>query len=134
MADQSGDEKTGDIPGWSWVFAAIGLVLTIGSAGFMLYQAFAGDTSPPELVIETDAVVPNGRGYLVPIQVTNHGGSVASGLVVEATLKKGSETVETSTITMGYVPAGSQRRAGFFFSRDPRKFDLQILAKGYVQP
>jgi hypothetical protein len=43
---------------WSWLVAAVGLVLVVGSAGFMLYQAFAGDSSPPELVIETDAVVP----------------------------------------------------------------------------
>ncbi|MDN5753024.1 MAG: hypothetical protein L0H15_07055 [Nitrosospira sp.] len=133
MVNRSRHKKTGDIPGWSWIFAAVGLVLTIGSAGFMLYQGFAGD-SPPELVIETDGVVPNGRGYLVQIRVTNRGGSVAAGLVVEAMLREGTATVETSTITMGYVPSGSQRRAGFFFSRDPRKFDLQILAKGYVQP
>lgn len=134
MADRDHGGKNSDIPGWSWIFAAAGLVLAVGSAGFMLYQAFAGDSSPPQLVIETDPVVPSGRGHLVQIRVTNRGGSVAAGLVVEAILREGTATVETSTITMGFVPSGSQRRAGFFFSRDPRKFDLQILAKGYVQP
>jgi uncharacterized protein (TIGR02588 family) len=59
---------------------------------------------------------------------------VAAGLMVEGVLKEGTATVETSAITMDYVPSGSQRRAGLIFSRDPRKFELQIRAKGYEQP
>ena len=134
MADQSRGEKPGDIPGWSWIFAAVGLALVVGTAGFMLYRALAGDSSPPELVLETEAVSSSGHGYLVQIRVTNRGGSVAAGLMVEGTLREGNATVETSTITISYVPSGSQRKAGLFFSRDPRKFSLQVRAKGYEQP
>lgn len=134
MTEQVPGEKAGDIPGWSWIVAAAGLVLVAGSAGFMLYRAFAGDASPPALVIEANAVVPSGGGYLVPIRVTNRGGSVAAALTVEGVLKDGLATVEASAITMGYVPVGSRRKAGLIFSRDPRKFELQVRAKGYEQP
>jgi uncharacterized protein (TIGR02588 family) len=134
MADRSDREKTGDISKWSWLVAALGLVLVVGSAGFMLYRAFAGDSSPPDLVIETDSVVSTGAGYLVQVWVTNRGGSAAAGLIVEGVLKQRTATVEASVVAMAYVPAGSQRRAGLIFSRDPRRFDLQIRPKGYEQP
>jgi uncharacterized protein (TIGR02588 family) len=130
----SHDEQAGDISKWSWLVAAVGLVLIVGSAGFMLYRAFAGDSSPPDLVIETDSVVSTGAGYLVPIRVRNRGGSAAAGLIVEGVLKQRTTTVEASMVAMTYVPAGSQRRAGLIFSRDPQKFDLQVRAKGYEQP
>jgi len=133
MAKQIG-EQADKIPSWSWVAAAVGLALVAGSAGFMLFRALAGDPSPPDLVIETEAVVPNGSSYLVPIRVANRGGSAAAGLTVEGVLMEGTVTVETSAITMDYVPSSSQRKARLFFSRDPRKFDLQVRAKGYEQP
>lgn len=134
MVGRSSAYETADIPSWSWVVAALGLMLVVGSAGFMLYRALAGDSSPPDFAIETVAVLPRGSNYLVQIRVANRGESVAAALVVEGELKEGAATVETSGITIGYVPAGSWRRAGLIFSRDPRKYDLQIQAKGYEQP
>ncbi len=134
MTDQKRSEKAADVPRWSWLVAAAGLVLVAGSSGFMLYRAFAAESSPPALVIETDAVVPSGDGYLVPIRVTNRGGSAAAALVVEGVLRDGTVTVETSAITIAYVPSGSERRAGLIFSTDPRKFAVQVRAKGYQQP
>ena len=134
MAKQKREEKTGEIPNWSWVFAAVGLALVVGTVGFMLYQAFAGDSSPPELAIETEAVTPSGSGYLVAIRITNRGGSAASALLVEGVLQDGEKTVETSTITIDYVPSNSERKAGLFFSKDPRSLELKVLAKGYVEP
>jgi uncharacterized protein (TIGR02588 family) len=134
MADGSHSEKAGDISIWSWLVAAVGMVLVVSSAGFMLYQSFAGDSSPPDLVIEIDTIAPRDVGYLVQIRVTNRGGSAAAGLIVEGALKQRSATVEASVIAMAYVPSRSQRKAGLIFSRDPLKFDLQIRAKGYEQP
>jgi len=134
MTDRGRKPKGNDFPTWSWIVAALGLVLVVGSSGFLLYQAFAGDTSPPELVIETDAIMPSGRSYLALIRVTNRGGSAAAGLIIEGVLKDGPATVEASAISLDYVPSGSQRRAGLIFSRDPRRFDLQIQAKGYAEP
>ena len=54
--------------------------------------------------------------------------------MVEGVLREKTATLEISAITMDYVPSGSQRKAGLIFSKDPRQFDLQIRAKGYVQP
>lgn len=100
----------------------------------MLYQGLTGESSPPEITIETETIVPGEGGYLVRIRVANRGGSVAAQLTVEGALREGPATVEQSAITMDYLPAGSERRGGLFFSRDPRKYDLQIRAKGYRDP
>jgi uncharacterized protein (TIGR02588 family) len=121
-------------PVWSWAAAALGLLLVAGSAGFMLYAEFVRDDSPPLVAIAVEAIAPSGDGYVAKINVINRGSSVAAGLVVEGVLSDDSSTVETSTITIDYVPSGSQREAGLYFTRDPRKFHLQVWPKGYVDP
>lgn len=123
-----------EIPSWEWVVGAVGLMFVAVSIGFMLYQAFVVEEFAPEILIETEAMEPSGTGYLVQIRVTNRGGLVAAGLVVEGILKDGADIVETSEITIDHVPAGSERKAGLFFTRDPQGLDLQLRAKGYQQP
>ena len=134
MAKQKRADSTSEVPSWSWVTATIGLVLVTASIGFMLYQAFVVDEFAPEIVIEAEEIVPNGNGYLVKLRVTNHGGMVVAGLVVEGTLKDGGEIVETSEVTINYVPAGSQRKAGLFFTKDPRELSIELRAKSYQEP
>ena len=134
MASRNRKEVAAAIPVWSWVAAAVGLILVGGSAGFLLYQQFANDHTPPLMEIKVESVVPSGEGYVVKISVTNQGSAVASGLVIEGVLSDKSSAVETSTITIDYVPSGSQRQAGLYFTRDPGRFNLQILPKGYVDP
>ena len=35
---------------------------------------------------------------------------------------------------MDYLPPGSEREGGLFFSRDPRRHEVRLRAKGYVDP
>jgi uncharacterized protein (TIGR02588 family) len=37
-------------------------------------------------------------------------------------------------MTLDYSPPGSEKQAGLFFTRDPRQFQLQVRALGYVEP
>ena len=134
MAARNRKEVAAAIPVWSWVAAAVGLILVAGSVCFMLYQHFAEDHTPPLAAIEILSVVPSGEGYLVTIDVTNRGDEVASGLVIEGVLGDAATPVETSTITIDYVPSGSHRQAGLYFTRDPGRFNLEIQPKGYVDP
>ena len=134
MAKRKHADSTSEIPSWSWVTAAIGLVLAASSIGFMLYQAFVVDEFAPEIAIVAEEIVPNGNGYLVKLRVTNHGGMVVAGLVVEGTLKDGGEILETSEVTIDYLPAGSHRKAGLFFTKDPRELGIELRAKSYQEP
>ncbi len=50
-------EKISDAPSWMWAIALLGAVLVLGSIGFMLYEAAAGDSSPPNVTVHADSVV-----------------------------------------------------------------------------
>ncbi len=100
----------------------------------MLYQAAAGDSSPPDVTVHVDSIVPTRNGYLVQFRAVNEGGATAEGLTVEGVLRNGAEILESSSTVLEYVPAHSEREGGLFFSSDPRQHQLQLRAKGYENP
>jgi uncharacterized protein (TIGR02588 family) len=100
----------------------------------MAYQAVAGDDSPPQVAVYTDAIFPLDHGYLVQIRAVNQGGTTAAQLAVEGKLTGENGRAETSETVIDYVPSHSYRQGGLFFSQDPRKYPLQLRAKGYAEP
>lgn len=119
---------------WEWVVAAIGLLLVVGSIGFMVYEGIWGDHSPPAVRIQLDSIAATENGYLVRFRATNSGGSTAEGLTIEGQLSKDDQNVETTETTLDYLPSHSVRKGGLFFTRDPRQFELSIRALGYEEP
>ena len=117
-----------------WVVAILGMLLVAGSIGYLVYDAAAGDTSPPDIMVHADSIQPVTGGYLVRIRAVNRGGATAAAVVVEGALKSADEEIEASEITFGYVPSHSERRGGLFFNEDPRGFELELRAKGYEEP
>lgn len=132
--NRNDQEKLNDAPFWMWGIGLLGLLLVLGSIGFMLYEAVAGDSSPPDVIVEIKSILPAQDGFLVEFRVINEGGRAAAGLTVEGELRNGAEIVETSNITLQYVPSHSEREGGLFFTLDPRGYDLQLRAKGYEIP
>lgn len=121
-------------PIWEWIVAFVGLALVMSAIGFMLYRAIKGNSSPPQIAVSVDSVLPTDNGFLVTFRVVNRGEITAAGLSVEGELRTGAENVETSTATLNYVPSRSERRGGLFFTNDPQKFELKVRAKGYERP
>lgn len=126
--------KLDDAPLWMWAVALVGLALVAGSIAFMLYEATAGDSSPPDVSVRVDSILTTRSGYLVKFRAVNEGGSTAEGLTVEGELRDAGGSVETSETTIEYVPSHSEREGGLFFTRDPRAHELRIRAKGYEKP
>lgn len=119
---------------WEWFIAAAGLILVLAALGTTLYRAVTEESTPPKLEITVNQIVPTDNGYLVKFLVKNTGNQTAAALTVEGELKQGEETAETSTATLAYAPANSERRGGLFFRNNPQQFDLQIRATGYEEP
>lgn len=117
-----------------WVVAGLSAVLVMGAAAFLLHDAAAGTASPPRITITVDTVVPAGTGWLVEFRAHNGGRTTAAELLVEGTIRSDTGTVERSEVTIGYVPAAGKRKAGLFFSEDPRRHRLEIRPKGYDRP
>jgi uncharacterized protein (TIGR02588 family) len=132
--DQGEEEKLKDAPSWVWGIALLGLAMVVGSIGFMLYEAVAGDMSPPDVTVGIDVVLPTRNGYLVRFRAVNEGGTTAEGVTIEGELSNGTESVETSNTTIEYVPSHSEREGGLYFTLDPKQYELRLRAKGYENP
>jgi uncharacterized protein (TIGR02588 family) len=132
-ASQKQQEKEA-IPIWEWVVAGIGLVLVAGVIGFLLYEAFSGNRLPPDVKLSVESVVQIRNGYLVKITAVNEGGQTAEGVDIEGELTTGTESLERSRTTIDYLPPRSEKKAGLFFTRDPRQLDLQVRPLGYEEP
>ncbi len=132
--DQAKQNKVKDAPWWMWAIAFLGLALVAGSITFMLYEAVAGDSSPPDITVQVDSILPIRNGYLVRFRALNEGGSTAEGVTIEGALRNGTQILETSNTVIEFVPAHSEREGGLFFAADPRQNQLQLRAKGYENP
>ena len=112
-----------------WAIAFLGLALVAGSIAFMLYEAVAGDSSPPDITVRVDSILPIRNGYLVKFRALNEGGSTAEGVTIEGALKNGTEILESSNTVIEYVPAHSEREGGLFFATDPDNISYNFELK-----
>ncbi|MCY7346126.1 MAG: hypothetical protein LH614_07870 [Pyrinomonadaceae bacterium] len=127
-------KKSRKTPFWELVIAAAGLFLVVVATGTTLYRAMTEETTPPQIKVSFASSEPSGDGYLVKFRVVNSGNQTAAAVTIEGELKNGTESVETSSATLTYAPANSERRGGLYFSKNPQQFDLQIRATGYEEP
>ena len=132
--DRKDGERLDEAPAWMWAIAALGFALVAGSIGFMLYEAAAGDSPPPQVTLRVESILPRGSGYLVEFRAVNEGGSTAEGVTVEGSLRRDGTVLETSDTVIEFVPAHSEREGGLFFTSDPRASELELRAKGYEKP
>lgn len=131
---EKNQEDKKETPFWEWVIAAVGLILVAGAIGFTFYRAVTEKNTAPTLQVTYDAPVPNGDGYLVKFHIKNSGNQTAAAVAVEGELKNGNESVETSTATLTYAPANSERHGGLYFSKNPQLYALQVRVAGYEEP
>lgn len=121
-------------PALEWGVAALGFLIVAGVIGFLVWRIANREESPPRIRIETGAVEKVESDYLVPFVLRNEGGGNALGVIVEGRLEKDGETVETSTVTIDAVPAGSRSEGGLFFTTSPSDATLRVRALGYTRP
>jgi uncharacterized protein (TIGR02588 family) len=128
------EERRESISGWEFVFAVVGALLVCSAAGFLLYEALVGESSPPSVRVQVEGIVRLDQGYLVRFRAHNTGATTAAGVQVEGVLSQEGRPVETAETTLDYLPAKSHRSAGLFFENDPRRFRLNIQPKGFEEP
>jgi len=133
--DESGETQAREMPSpLEWAVGAVSLALVLAVAGFILNDAVRNPASPPRITFEVDSIVRAGRGHLVEFRARNTGRSTAAGVEVEGELLGDTGSVETTQVTIDYVPARGTTAAGLFFSEDPRRYRLEIRPKGYDRP
>lgn len=118
-----------------WLCAAIGAAMTLGTIGFLSYEGFSEpDGAVPRLAVAVDSVASQPSGYLVGFTARNDGEATAAAVRVVGELRRGGEVVQTSEVTLDYVPEASERAGGLIFSLDPADHTLDLRATGYARP
>ena len=128
------NNETTQTPLLEWVFAVIGLILVVGVVGFLIYEISTDQGKPANLNVKVEEIIPNDKGFLVKFALENTGDETAADVTVEGEVKKGTESLEKSDVTVDYVPSHSEKKGGMFFTKDPRSSDFIIRAKGYNEP
>ena len=116
-----------------WIVAAVGLLGVLGAVGFMVFQALITQDRPPNIELRVVSVQDVQGGYLALIEARNRGDEAAAELGVEGAIEQNGREVETSETTFDFVPSGSVREGGLFFTEDPRGA-LTLRSVGYREP
>ena len=114
--------------------AGLSALVVIGAIGYLVYDGVRSPSTPPDVTIEVDSVRRSGSGYLIEFQARNAGRGTAADLRVEGELRADTGSVEISQVTIAYLPPLGVRRAGLFFTHDPRQYRLRLRPLGYEVP
>ena len=67
------DTPAPQVAAWEWVAAAVGLVLVLGTAGYLVWDAAGSERAGPDIVVQVEAVLPAGGAYRVEFRARNRG-------------------------------------------------------------
>ncbi|WP_159585415.1 TIGR02588 family protein [Chelativorans xinjiangense] len=117
-----------------WVAGGLSAAVILAMVGFILYHALNTTAIKPDLRVLVEQVEVTDDGFRVDFRAVNRGDATAAGVEIEGRIERDGETIETSRITIDYIPAHSRQRGGLLFSQDPDRYRLRLAAKGYTDP
>ena len=117
-----------------WSVFAVGLVLVLGTIGYLIYDAVTLGTTPPSLEVKLGKPQQRQTQFLVPVSVTNHGDETAEGVLVEVALESGGKETERAEFEIAFLPRQSTREGWVTFDKDPRAARLKARVLGYEKP
>ncbi len=126
--------EASEIPFLEWIVGALGVMIVAAAVGVLLYEAIAGDKSPPDIKLTVQTTVQRQNGFLVKIRADNIGGEPAARVEITAELLESGKVVEASGTQFEHLPPRSAHEAGVFFQRDPRHVEIRLQARGYEDP
>lgn len=119
---------------WEWVSGGLGLALVVGMVGFIGFNALTTDPFVPAVTVDHLGTVRTPGGHVVRFRARNSSAATAAALTISGALYDGSTLLESSEVTLDYLPARAERHGGLIFQNDPAVHDLRLEARGYVDP
>ena len=117
-----------------WVILIASLAAIIGVVGYLIVEAVVDGGRPASVVAvaDTDRGTASNGGWLIPVRVSNSGGSAALSVAVEVTaMVDGAEEVSESTVDV--LAGGSEVELLAGFSAEPEG-ELAIRLVGLETP
>ena len=103
--------------GFENVVFAVGLAVVLALVAALAWRGATGPSGPPDVRVRAEA---RPGSALVPVVVTNAGGTVAENVRVEACAPDGPTGGEVcAEAEIAYVPAGAERRTTVGFRKAP---------------
>ena len=115
-----------------WCVFGVGLVLVLGTLGFLVYDGAKTGDAPARIEIELKEPSAAGQGFQVPVVVSNRGDVTAGDVHIEVTLEGGE--AERSEFRIAFLPRRSTREGVVTFHTDPRAGRLRARVLGYEKP
>jgi uncharacterized protein (TIGR02588 family) len=117
-----------------WTVFGIGLVLVLATLGFLARESVVGRGEPPDVVVRLGEPRRSQSGWLVPVEVTNSGGSTAEDVRVPILLELAGGRKEEAELGIAFLARGSTRNAWVSFRNDPRRGTLTLGALAFEVP
>lgn len=121
-------------PTWEKILGMFGFILLCSGFAYFIWVALTERNTPADISFHIAEINALQNGYLVELQIENHGSQSIAAFQFEGHLQSLEGEVETSTAEVDYVPAHSKKYAGLFFNNDPRKGKLIFKSLGYQEP
>jgi uncharacterized protein (TIGR02588 family) len=121
--------------GLEWSVFALGLVLVLGTLGYLTWSALTQSDQPAQLEVRLGEPQQRRKQFVVPVSVANHGDQTAEGVLIEVTLENKGEEVESAEFEVAFVPRHSQREGEVLFKKNPQTAgNLTARVLGYETP
>lgn len=117
-----------------WTVFAISIAIIAVTAWLLLDDAVSMGEKKANLRVATGKPVQSADGYAVPVVVTNDGDATAEQARIEMVLMANGKAVETSELTVAFVPRKSRREGVVVFRHDPACCELVTRTVAYEKP
>ena len=111
-----------------WIVFSISLLLTLGTFSYLGYKTYTHQPSSPDILVEYSPNPTDNAPYRYHLIIQNIGGETAEEVLIEMMLQENGKTIESSEVTLSFVPKKSKREGWITFTNDPALADT-ILAK-----
>jgi uncharacterized protein (TIGR02588 family) len=119
---------------WEWVSAGLGLLLVLGAVSYLDFKALTTDPFVLAVTLTHLGTEQTAGGHVVRFRARNSSAATAAALTISGELYDGSTLIETSEVTLDYLPPRAERQGGLIFQNDPSAHDLRLEPRGYVDP
>jgi uncharacterized protein (TIGR02588 family) len=117
-----------------WVALAVSVTAIVGLVGFLVVDGLVDEGRPPapRVTLRTTEAYAIESGWLVPVTLSNDGDEAAEAVDFVATATVAGEE-EEATVSVDYLPAGTDVEITFGFSAEPEG-ELVVHVVGFRVP
>lgn len=132
---EQGRHRESHDPHWiEWLTGLVSALLIAGMLGWIGWEAFTREATPPDLSIVVLATEKTGAGYRVTFDIANSATTTAAAVTVIGRLTEGEKIVDENHVIFDYVAAESKSTGALLFANDPAGRRVEIRAAGYTDP